>query len=84
MTTVTISVSEAKTQFSNVIHQVENNAVQYIVSKNNKPVARIVPIAGYEQKSLFGVLASYADSTLRAKESSAFAQEMEHKHAANS
>ena len=40
--TVTISISEAKTHFSEVIREVQNGS-DYIITKRGKPVAKVIP-----------------------------------------
>lgn len=83
MTTVTVPLSEAKARFSSLIRRVETDGARFIISKNNKPIAKIVPLSGADVKSIAGSLSQYAHSDLIAEEGSAFARAMEAKHATN-
>lgn len=82
MATATISLSSAKAQLSSIVKRVEDEDARFVIKKNNRPVAKIVPIAGAEVKSAYGALSAYANSGSADGESKAFAKAMEEKHAA--
>lgn len=83
MATATMSLSDAKAQLSSIVKRVEGEGARFVIKKNNRPVAKIVPIAGSESKSAYGALAAFADRKLSDREGEAFARAIEEKHAAD-
>ncbi len=81
--TVSIPLSDAKANFSSIIHSVRDAGDRYTITLHNKPVAMVVPIPqDLPAKSMTrGILSNYANEAARKQESSAFAKAMEAKHA---
>lgn len=76
-----IPLSEAKARLSALVHELEAEGKRYTITRNGRPVARLVPLAGGDDQQAFGMLAHYADSAKRARENEAWKKAAEDKHA---
>lgn len=51
-----ISLFDAKTHLSSIISTVEEDQVEYVITKRGKPVAKIVPIADEKKHDIAAVI----------------------------
>ena len=83
MTTATIPLSDAKARLSGLIKDIESGQKRFIIEKRGVPVAKLVPIAGYEVHDVFGALSEFADESKIPQEDGAMARALGEKHAAD-
>ena len=82
MPALQIGVADAKAKLSSIVRQVDEDGARFVVMKNNRPVARIIPFnAVLPHEDAFGALHDFADAKLVEREKDALAHAMEAKHA---
>ena len=77
-----VALAEAKAGFSAIVRQVNEDGARFTVTKDGKPVARIIPFGAVPpRESAFGALHRFADPALTAQGAGAFARASREKHA---
>lgn len=81
--TTIIPVNEAQAHFGGLIQEIEDEGLSVLVTRDGRPVAKIVPVPSLHARSSFGALSAYADPRRIPEERGAFESAMEEKHAAD-